>query len=234
MRLKGSSLTTLTQAGGRLAPDLVSYFAAEAAASNTHFFVMYGQTEAGPRITYLPPHLAATCAGSIGVPIPGVRIELVDNEGRVCHGAEPSGELVCFSPAVMLGYAQSAADLGLGDRLGGRLATGDLARRSADGLYYLIGRKSCFVKLMGTRVSLDDIKDFVRRAGHTAACVAEDDWLCVVLERSSVEATSQVRSALIKTFKIGPRCVQVRSILIFLRAESGKLRYGELLKAARA
>ena len=60
------SLRCMTQAGGRLDPEVALRYAAR-----TRFFVMYGQTEASPRIAYVPPERLAEKAGSIGIAIPG-------------------------------------------------------------------------------------------------------------------------------------------------------------------
>ncbi|MFZ4689599.1 MAG: AMP-binding protein [Polymorphobacter sp.] len=101
-RLAIPSLTTLTQAGGRLDPRIVSHFADWAARTGRRFIVMYGQTEAGPRIAYLPPDKAAAAPDAIGIPIPGVTIALHDNDGAPVADGTP-GEMVIHSPAVMLG-----------------------------------------------------------------------------------------------------------------------------------
>jgi acyl-CoA synthetase (AMP-forming)/AMP-acid ligase II len=69
-------LRTLTQAGGRMPPERVRRFAELAAKRGWRLFVMYGQTEAGPRIAYLPPEDAVEHAGVIGKAIPGMTIEL--------------------------------------------------------------------------------------------------------------------------------------------------------------
>jgi acyl-CoA synthetase (AMP-forming)/AMP-acid ligase II len=83
-----SGLRYATQAGGRLAPELVRRFARLAEKHGWLFYVMYGQTEAAPRIAYLPPGRAAEFAHCIGVPVPGGEIELIDDSGRLVRDAE--------------------------------------------------------------------------------------------------------------------------------------------------
>ena len=55
----GEDADPVTQAGGRLSPDLVKTYAGWSAVNGVRFFPMYGQTEATARMAYLPPHLAA-------------------------------------------------------------------------------------------------------------------------------------------------------------------------------
>jgi long-chain acyl-CoA synthetase len=193
--------------------------------------VMYGQTEAGPRISYLPPDKAAVHPSSIGLPIPGVTIDLVDDAGGVITEPGREGEMRVNSPAIMMGYAETQADLALGDGMGGVLLTGDLARRDADGLLTITGRRSRFLKLQGNRVGLDEVERFVRTSGREAFCVGVDNWLCVVLEDG--QETHDLREMIIANFKFPPRCLEVKTVPRFPRAESGKLRYGELLQLVR-
>jgi long-chain acyl-CoA synthetase len=180
-----ASLRTLTQAGGRLPDRLVAYFSELSAEQGWRFFVMYGQTEAGPRISYVPPAMLPAKLGSIGVAVPG---------GKLSIGGD--GELVYQGDNVMMGYALGRADLGKGDELGGTLHTGDLARVDGDGYFYLEGRMRRFVKVHGNRVSLDDIEHRLEeRLQQPVAVVGEDDKLQVFL---SAGADADVARALIQ------------------------------------
>lgn len=173
-----SALRFLAQAGGRLAPGLVRQFAERGERSGWQFFVMYGQTEASPRISYLPPELAARFPNSIGRPIPGGRLWIADEDGREIDAPDVEGELHYAGPNVMAGYAHDAGDLGQLDVLP-ELATGDLARRLADGLFVITGRKSRFVKPFGLRVSLDQVEALLAEQGIAAAATAHDDGLTI-------------------------------------------------------
>ena len=70
------ALNTLTQAGGKLPEALHLEFADWAARTGRRFFVMYGQTEAAPRMGYLPAERAVEKCGSMGVPVPGGQFRL--------------------------------------------------------------------------------------------------------------------------------------------------------------
>jgi len=68
------SIKILTQAGGRLEPELQEKIAQLAIQRKILFYIMYGQTEATARISYLPPSLALEKAGCVGKAIPGGKI----------------------------------------------------------------------------------------------------------------------------------------------------------------
>ena len=147
------SLRTMTQAGGALRPDLISKFRELCVTAGARFFVMYGQTEATARISYVVPERLAEKIGSIGIAIPGGRLSLAPVEDM-----GTAQELVYQGPNVMLGYAETREDLALGDVQQGVLKTGDLGRMDADGYFYVVGRLARFAKLFGRRVSLEDIE----------------------------------------------------------------------------
>ena len=180
------SLRFVSQAGGRLAPEHVQRYAELGARAGWELFVMYGQTEATARMAYLPPALAASRPGAIGIPIPGGSLDL---EPVDAAAGEDEGELVYRGPNVMLGYAETPADLALGATVDA-LRTGDLARRSGDGLYEIVGRRSRFAKVFGLRIDLDHVESLLAAEGIAALCATQDDHLVVaVTEVAQVAVT---------------------------------------------
>lgn len=175
------TLRTMTQAGGKLLPELHREFAEYAAREGKEFVIMYGQCEATARMGYLPPERSLEKAGSMGIPIPGGRFELIGADGDVLNASEETGELVYYGDNVTMGYATSGSDLAKGDERGGRLETGDMAKRDADGFYYIVGRKKRFLKLFGNRVNLDDAERMLLSAfpGEELACGGVDDRLYI-------------------------------------------------------
>jgi long-chain acyl-CoA synthetase len=230
-RLATPTLTTLTQAGGKLPAPVAARYAEWAAANGRRFITMYGQTEAGPRLTWLPPEHLASHAGAIGVPIPGVTIDLIDADGSVITEPGVPGEMRCTSPAVMMGYAHAAADLARGDELGGVLMTGDLASRDEAGILSITGRASRMIKLFGTRVNLDDIDAQLARMDVPGVSFGQDDQLRVLIEAGDADA---VRTALVEAFSFPPRGLMVKAVASLPRASSGKLLYGALGQAWEA
>ncbi len=178
------SLRTMTQAGGKLSEKLHREFAEYAQETDRKFIVMYGQTEATARMGYLPAEMALKKCGSMGIAIPGGKFTLIDVENQEITEPDIVGELVYEGSNVTLGYASCLEDLAKGDERGGILQTGDMAKRDADGYYYITGRKKRFLKMFGKRVNMDEIERLIRAQydGIGAACTGEDDHLKVFVE----------------------------------------------------
>jgi len=150
-------LRYLTQAGGAMAPETIAWV--RGAFQPARLFVMYGQTEATARLSYLPPERAEEKKGSIGVPIPGVQLAVVDEAGRELPAGE-TGHLVARGDNVTLGYFEEPEETAaiLHD---GWLWTGDLASRDSDGFLFHRGRSKEILKIGGHRVSPVEIEHVV-------------------------------------------------------------------------
>ncbi|GAB3865821.1 hypothetical protein GCM10027610_116700 [Dactylosporangium cerinum] len=152
------SLRTLTQAGGRLRAELVRDFHDRMASAGGRLFVMYGQTEAAPRLTTLPADRLAEKLGSVGPAVPGGRLTVRLEDGTETTEPGVVGEVLYRGPNVMMGYAETAADLARGDEQGGLLETGDLGHLDEEGYLFIDGRLKRFGKVFGVRLNLDDIE----------------------------------------------------------------------------
>ncbi|WEF33964.1 class I adenylate-forming enzyme family protein [Pseudoduganella chitinolytica] len=98
----------------------------------------YGMTESGPTISQTD--LAAPRADtSVGYPIPGVALRIVDGAGTDVAPGQP-GVLWVRSPGLMLGYYRDPAQTAAALRPGGWLDTGDMGRQDADGALFIVGR----------------------------------------------------------------------------------------------
>ena len=172
-----ASVTTLTQAGGRMAKDLALRVAEQARRTRARLFVMYGQTEATARIAYLRPEQLARYPDAIGQAIPGGELWLEDEHcARVSPGEV--GELVYRGPNVMMGYAYQRADMS-GPPGPDVLRTGDLAAEIAPGIFRITGRKSRFVKLFGLRIGLDDLEARFRETGAEVFAAGDDTLVAI-------------------------------------------------------
>jgi acyl-CoA synthetase (AMP-forming)/AMP-acid ligase II len=152
-------LRYLTQAGGAMASETIDWV--RSAFRPAQLFVMYGQTEATARLSYLPPERAEEKRGSIGIPIPGVELRVVDDEGRELPPDEV-GHLVARGANVTQGYLDEPEETAaiLHD---GWLWTGDLACRDADGFLFHRGRSKEILKIGGHRVSPVEIEQVIAR-----------------------------------------------------------------------
>lgn len=221
------SLNLLTQAGGKLRPELVRRFAERGREAGWRFCVMYGQTEAAPRMGYLPPHMAETAPEAMGVAVPGGKLWLEDEQGGIIEAPGVEGELIYRGPNVMAGYATRRADLSTAEPQG-RLATGDLAMRRHDGLFVITGRRSRFIKPLGMRIGLDEVERMLAARGVTAAAVARDEGLLIVHEGTDVLLPAPLAAEL----GLPTSLVSVRRMETLPRLASGKVDYPALAPKA--
>ena len=227
-RMELPSLQYLTQAGGRLSKDLVLEFYEICRRKGTCFIVMYGQTEATARMSYLPYSSLPDKAGSIGIAVPEGRFSLEDENGKPVTSTDTTGELVYRGNNVTLGYACSAADYDSGDSFGGVLHTGDLAKVDSDGYYYIVGRKKRFLKIYGNRVNLDEAENLLHEKGYDCACGGKDDQLCVYLVDPDPEVHKRLLHEMSELFSINHIAFKVIPVEEIPRNSAGKIQYSVL------
>ena len=216
LKKRGASIRTFTQAGGHLSEPLVRQMQELANGRGARFFVMYGQTEATARISYVPFGTLASKAGSIGVAVPNGSLHL-----------DSAGELVYSGPNVMMGYAESRTDLAKGDELLGLLKTGDLARKDEDGYFYITGRSKRFLKMFGKRFNLDEVEQILQRQLEVpVACFGRDDFLQVAMEGNG--DVDSAASRLREMFGLPKDAVSIVTMRRLPRTSNGKLDYPAL------
>jgi acyl-coenzyme A synthetase/AMP-(fatty) acid ligase len=224
-RMRLSGLRYLTQAGGHLSAELVGEFRDICAGKSIRFVVMYGQTEATARMSYLPFDKSYEKAGSIGIPIPNGQFKLEDEEGNIINSAESAGELVYYGPNVSLGYAEEMSDLAKEDENGGVLKTGDIAKRDSDGYYYIIGRKKRFLKIFGNRINLDEVDQILKNAGYDAITTGKDDQLKIFTTQNCED---KIKSLLTEQLKLNQSAFKIQLIKNIPRNDNGKILYNNL------
>ena len=227
-RRKLPSLRTMTQAGGKILPALHRKFAEYAQREGKNFVVMYGQCEATARMSYLPPERALDKVGSMGVAIPGGRFSLIDVDGKEIAEPEMTGELVYEGANVTLGYAECADDLSRGDERQGRLVTGDMAKRDAEGFYYVVGRKKRFLKIFGNRVNLDETERLIkdRFPGMDCACGGVDDKMKIFVTEGGRE--KEIQDFVVEKTHLNFTAFTVVPVNSIPKNASGKTLYSEL------
>jgi len=226
--MKLPSLRTMTQAGGKLSPELHKKFAVYAQEHDKHFIVMYGQTEATARMSYLPWQRALEKYGSMGIAIPSGKFSLVDADGNDIIEPEITGELIYEGANVTLGYAESGDDLIKGDEHHGKLITGDMAKRDEDGFYYIVGRKKRFLKIFGSRVNLDETERMVKAAFDDidCACGGVDDLMHIFINDNN--KVDDVRKYLAEKTGLNHIAFKVVALDAIPRSDSGKILYSKL------
>lgn len=177
MKLSSTVLKTLkcvTQAGGKLDVIKSRHFIDYFNENNVSYYTMYGQTEASPRISYVPPEKAVEKLGSVGIPLEIGKFYTDSDDGR------SEGELVYEGPNVCMGYAYSREDLAQPDINRGVLRTGDIATIDHDGYATIVGRKKRFVKVFGSSVNLDDLEAKLKSKSFDAIVIGKDELVVVV------------------------------------------------------
>jgi len=220
------SLKYITQAGGKLNRDINEEFADQCTAKSIGFYVMYGQTEATARMSYLPRKYMQKKAGSIGIPIPGGRFWLEDQDGNVVEADDSLGEIIYQGDNVSLGYAKSSTDLCKGNDNNGILRTGDMGKRDDEGFYYVVGRKSRFLKIFGHRANLDQIEQLLISEGHECVCGGIDDKLKILItNKDAVEDVKKIMAAKTTINRAGYKVEYIDKIP---RNQAGKVLYSAL------
>ncbi len=211
------SIRVMTQAGGRLSEELQLFFGRLAEKNDFRMYIMYGQTEATARMSYLPYTDILNKIGSVGIAIPGGTIEIKNKE------------IVYYGTNVCMGYAFTRDDLTKSDSNGGVLYTRDIGY-IREGYLYITGRMGREVKLNGLRVNLDDVENIIKRLiGCQVACIKHDTNLFVYRTKKGVDEYYRG----LQSYVAIPRTIVVDICVKELpRLETGKVDYMELIKMA--
>ena len=167
------SLRYVTQAGGAMAPavqkEVVKAF------SPAKVFIMYGATEAAPRLSWLDPDLLFSKWGSIGIPVDNVDLLIVDDEGNELPRGE-TGEIAARGSNIMHGYWKDPEGTKKVLKQG-MYFTGDLGKQDEDGYFYVLGRSKDIIKVKGFRVGAKEIEETILEVDevHETAVVGVDD-----------------------------------------------------------
>jgi long-chain acyl-CoA synthetase len=187
-------LRYVTQAGGKLHNAFITEFIESF--PGIRFIVMYGQTEATARLSWLPPEKLPEKIGSCGKAIPGVELRLVDEKGQPVKPGD-IGEIIAQGDNIMQGYYLDQESTGR-TLVNGWLHTGDLARMDDEGYLYLSARIKEIIKVGGRRVSPKEIEEVIVSMPNVIDCTIEtisDDIL-----GESMKATVIIKNlAAIKT-----------------------------------
>jgi long-chain acyl-CoA synthetase len=163
------NLRYVTQAGGKLAPVFIDEF--RNSFPDVLFYVMYGQTEATARLSYLPPELYDKKKGSMGKGIPGVELKVVNEKNEKIKPGE-IGEVIARGGNIMLGYYADGEATKVTIK-NGWLYTGDIGTVDKDGYIYLTARKKEIIKVGGKRISPKEIEAVILEIPQVVDCTIE-------------------------------------------------------------
>lgn len=221
-RMDLPNLRIITQGGGKLTPEMFHALAVYAQEKGKKFIPTYGQSECTARMAYLPAELAMTKTCSIGMAEPGGQLSIIDTEGNETFEGEANGEMVYRGENVTLGYAYHLEDLQKGDENHGIMHTGDLARRDADGCYYIVGRLKRFLKIFGLRIGLDEIEGLIKeKFDIDCYCKGDDEKLVVLITKS--ELADDVVSFIEEKTHLFHKNIEIQVVEAILRNEAGKV-----------
>jgi long-chain acyl-CoA synthetase len=227
-RLKIPSITSMTQAGGKLDYEKIKTIYDGLKSKKINFYSMYGQTEATARISCLMPNDIIRKRGSIGKAIPGGRLWVENKNGKIIDQSNTIGELIYSGDNVSMGYANSLDDLKLGDTNKGTLRTGDLAQFDSEGYFYIKGSINRFIKVFGNRISLDFVEEIISNMGFECAATGEENMLLIFLEDHPSLSKDSLRTNISNSIGINQKAIEITTISILPRLSNGKIDYKDL------
>jgi acyl-coenzyme A synthetase/AMP-(fatty) acid ligase len=229
------SLRYVTQAGGPMPHDMA--FEIMKVVPNAKVYIMYGQTEACARLSYLPPADLTRKQGSIGKGIPGVTLEVLTKKGAMVKPGE-TGEIVASGRNVMIGYWRKEEDTCQVLR-NGKLFTGDLATVDEDGYIYIVGRGKDMIKSGAHRIAPREIEDVILKhpAVLEAAVVGQPDdimgeSICsfVILKDGQHCTGKDILHFCHENLSLYKMPKVIRFVQSFPKTDSGKIKKEELKK----
>ena len=220
--MKLPSLKIITQGGGKLSDELYEDCIKFGLENNISFIPTYGQTEGTARMAFLEPRFAELKKGSIGKAIPNGILSIIDEFGKETFEGIATGEMVYKGENVTLGYANNIEDFNAKDQREGVLLTGDLVRRDEDGFYFIVGRKSRFLKLYGIRIALDEVEKLVSNAFNVeCVCGGNDSKMIVLITKQ--EIVKEVSDFIIQKTGLFHQSFSVEFVAQIPRNETGKV-----------
>ena len=223
-----SSLKYLTQAGGKLDNKIFQKINDVCEKNNIKFISMYGQTEASPRMSFLPSRFNKDKIDCIGRPIPNGEFKIIDINNKDISKIDVSGELIFLGKNVSLGYATSYLDLKKVDENKGVLFTGDIAKRDSDNFYYITGRKKRFLKIFGYRINLDEIEQNLNNAGFKCVCGGNDKKIIIYFTNKNKQ--KKLINFASKLINLNQNYIEFVYIEKINRTSRGKIEYKKLIK----
>ncbi len=182
-----NSIKYMTSAGGKLKENVLSFLKKYCEKKGILFYVMYGQTEASPRISYYKLNKTNLRHNCIGKPIKKGKLMI--------SGKNKIGEIVYSGPNIFLGYAEDYLDLKKKASIKKKLNTGDIGYKDQNGYFYVVERKKRIAKISGLRISLDHLEEIFRNKKIMLKCYLVNDKIKIYIK--NLKFKKNVKSYLI-------------------------------------
>ncbi len=224
-RMDLPDLYTFAEGGGKLTDKMFQWIAEYCKRNGKRFCATFGTSETSARMAFLDPEKALEKIGSMGKAIPNGELFLIDEKYN--DDGTVDGELGYRGPNVTMGYAICKEDLIKDDEFCGEYHTGDIAKRDSEGFYYIIGRKSRFLKLFGLRVSLDETERILKtQFGTDCVCAGNDKQMKIYTTEPSI--VNEIIPFISKKTNIHNSAFQVSFVDEIPRNDYGKVKYAVL------
>lgn len=216
------SIRFMTQGGGKLSDERQKEFGSGLREKNIKLYILYGQTESMGGITALSHEKILDKLGSVGTAIPGMDIDVIGSDEMGI------GEIVCKGKCVCMGYSSDKFDLMRGNDNAGYLNTGDEGIIDDEGDIFIKGRKSRFVKVLGVRISLDELESILSLYLGVAriACRGVDNDIRIYHLKDCKE--QEILKFCNKKLSIPKKMIKCKLIDEFPYTATGKIKYTDL------
>jgi long-subunit acyl-CoA synthetase (AMP-forming) len=224
------SLRFMTQAGGRMRPDMIKKYHKLSVEKEFELFIMYGQTEATARISYVPPKCLADRIGSVGIAIPkgGIFIKSDsfawkkqgDSITKILYGS-----VMYKGDNIMMGYVESYKDLDVFDKIS-VLDTGDRGCID-DGYLYLKGREGRTITLFGLELNLSSLESKISDMFCVdIAVIYNGDVIIIITEDNDL--IDNINEYIWDQYSTLFSTIQVESLSFIPRTLHGKIDYNKI------
>jgi len=235
-----SSLRTGIVAGAPVAPELVDRARDQLVPD---LEIAYGLTETSPTVTITSPSDPDELrVNSVGRPVAGVEVVVVDDEDRAVP-AGALGEVAVGGPNVMLGYFRQPSETGSAFTAEGMLKTGDLAHLDAQGYLHIEGRKGDVIIRGGYNVHPREIENHLRShpavldvvvVGVPNEVLGELICACVITAEGALITDSELQEFARKAIADYKVPDLIRFVEVLPSTPSGHARRKELARTVRS
>ena len=138
---------------------------------NADIYSIYGLTEASPRVSYLPPADFDKYSESVGIPIDGVKVKIIDVQTGGDLPANSRGLVMISSPSLMKGYYNDQS-LTQKTIVNGWLNTHDIGYKDENGYLYILGRADDMIIKAGMNIYPREIENAINKLPEISECLA--------------------------------------------------------------